>query len=478
MVVDQAALRLGPLLAEGGEGKVYEVLAPPAAAAQPGRDLVFKQLRQPVPLSGLVGLAQFPLLLNESDAGMGARTVSSSAWPSAAVAVAPASTQMAAGTLMPRAPEPFWIRHKDGKARLATLSYLACDPDRIAFAYGVQVPSAGDPGRVALVYALSRLLESWEADGAPLHAVHGDLSAKNVLWSLEPAPAVYVLDCDGAALTPTPLAPPGPLDQGVAKPRATTPNWDDPALSPGAAPEEPTDRYALGLAFLRVVGAANFPLQSRQRSLEKVNVDLELPRSWRHMPDAPELWQTCEAALSVQRAAERPPPSQWCVHLEALLDALGASDLAAKVRASQGDPRASLPAIGGLASAVRRAPSAPDVAVRPVLRRRSAPTWQVVKPLVAGAVEAGAPGAAFAGPGVGPPGVGPSGVRPPSPMELLRRASAAWGAAHRLAWRLARLRGRRWSGLRRLSGVLAFDLAAACLVLFLVGMIVSPWIGL
>jgi hypothetical protein len=65
-----------------------------------------------------------------------------------------------------------------------------------------------------------------------------------------------------------------------------------------------------------------------------------------------------------------------------------------------------------------------------------------------------------------------------SPRQMARRTLAAWGAAHGLALRLVRLPGRRLNGVRRLAGVLALDLAAACVALFLVGMAVSPWIGL
>ena len=169
---------------------------------------------------------------------------------------------IALGTLMPRAPAEFWLRHRDGTKRLATLSYLATDPERIAVAYGVLMPPPGAPERVALVYALARLLEAWQS-GPPLpRVVHGDLSAKNVLWSLQPAPAVYVLDCDGATVRYGPDEIGGEVpDDADRRPRATTPNWDDPALAPGAPPTRASDRYMLGITFLRVVGAAHFPLQ-------------------------------------------------------------------------------------------------------------------------------------------------------------------------------------------------------------------------
>ena len=132
----------------------------------------------------------------------------SSAWPVAVVVGD--DPAVAVGTLLPRAPLEFWVRHRDGTNRLASLSYLANDPDRIAVAYGVMLPAPGAPERVALVYALARLLDAWQSGnggksgaGGTLspQVVHGDLSAKNVLWSLRPVPAVYVLDCDGASVT-------------------------------------------------------------------------------------------------------------------------------------------------------------------------------------------------------------------------------------------------------------------------------------
>jgi hypothetical protein len=61
---------------------------------------------------------------------------------------------------------------------------------------------------------------------------------------------------------------------------------------------------------------------------------------------------------------------------------------------------------------------------------------------------------------------------------MVRRTLGAWAAAHGLALRLVRLPGRRLNGVRRLGGVLVLDVAAGCVALFLVGMAVSPWIGL
>jgi hypothetical protein len=376
---------------------------------------------------------------------------------------------LALGVLMPRAPAQFWLRHRDGPSRLATLSYLAGDPDRMAVAYGVTVPPAGAPERVALVYALARLLDAWQSGAGPV-VVHGDLSAKNVLWSLRPAPAVYVLDCDGALVAGPAAGEPvtgAPLAPAL---RAPTPNWDDPALPAGRPPGAASDRYVLGLVFLRLVGAAHFPLQGRQRTHPQVNVDLELPRSWRKFPDMPGLWALCERSLSLVDAAGRPAPAEWAAALEDLLDVQGAAGTAARARDAQGDQRPARGAAGaGGAPARLTAPAAvtvADVVVRPVLRHRAVATWQLVRPAPAVPGHGGE-----GGPGLG----GGAGL---APRQMARRTLAAWSAAHRLALRLVRLPGRRVNGLRRLAGVLVLDVAAACVILFLVGMIVSPWIGL
>ena len=106
------------------------------------------------------------------DDGACRRALSSSAWPAAAV-VGPDDATVALGALMPRAPAQFWLRHRDGPDRLASLSYLAGDPDRMSVAYGVTVPPPGAAERVALVYALARLLDAWQGGAGPLGRARG-----------------------------------------------------------------------------------------------------------------------------------------------------------------------------------------------------------------------------------------------------------------------------------------------------------------
>ncbi len=161
--------------------------------------------------------------------------------------------------------------------------------------------------------------------------------------------------------------------------RATTPNWGDPAVPAGRPPTAGSDRYLLAITFLRVVGAAHFPIQGHQKSGQKVNVDLELPRTWRKLPDMPGLWELCERSLSLVNAADRPLPAEWVVQLEELLGVLSAGDLAASVRQAQGDPRpATAPAANRRPALESPSVTVPDVAVRPVLRHRAPSTWRLI----------------------------------------------------------------------------------------------------
>jgi len=474
-----SALRLGQLVAEGGEGRVFEVLAGPPELAPRS---VYKQLRCPRPVAELTSLVAFPSLLASRGAPLAARALSSSAWPLSSVVGDDPS--VALGTVMPRAPAEFWLRHRDGTKRLTTLSYLATDPERIAVAYGVLMPPPGAAERVALVYALARLLEAWQNEPPLPRVVHGDLSAKNVLWSLQPAPAVYVLDCDGASVRcgPDEIGDEVP-GSGDRRPRATTPNWDDPSLPRGAPPTRTSDRYMLGITFLRVVGAAHFPIQGPQRSAQHVNVDLELPRSWRKVPDLPVLWELCERSLSLTDVEGRPSPGEWATELEHVLEVLSAPALGAAAREAQGDLRpasAAAPSVKGKEAKPLPATMVPDVSVRPVLRRRPPSTWQLVSassphlggggdPLAGGGVAAG--GSWWAGRGAA------TGA-PLTTRQMMRWLLATWGGAHRLAVGWARSPGRRGYGLRRLAGVIVVDFAAACVVFFIFAMLVSPWIGL
>jgi hypothetical protein len=476
-LLPRSRLRVGDQMAEGGEGRVFDL------SDQPG--VLYKEYRRPHAATDLSALVAWP------DGELSATTLrnrvrAATAWPTAVVGDgthvdgAPA----AVGLLMPRAPRRFTVRHRDGVVRLATLSYLTADPVRRASAYGLRLPAHGDSERIGIVYALARLLEAWEA-GTP-RIGHGDLSAKNVLWSTGRGPQVYVLDCDNGER----FGPAGDPLGVTGKRRAMTPNWDDPTVegNPGVL----TDRYSLALIFLRIVGAAHFPVQKRQKAGEAVDIEFDLPpqllRAPTTGPDAP-IWSLVSRSLSVVEPAGRPPASTWAAALHDVLADIGGRPMIDAIHAGQSSPEPSIPA------APVAGPPAPDVTVRPRAARPRSQAW--ARTTVIGRQ---GPGRPPGGSGRAPAGrAGPAPARPAGPVATaipagsvravnqppppigaqvrtsLVAAAALWLHIHRSTLRHLRARS---AGVRRLVACGLIDIAIACVLVMLVAMIVSPFLGI
>lgn len=506
LVVDRRQLRLGPLLAEGGEGRVYELPDWP--------DRVYKAYRSPGPRPGLADFVGWSATLEPAAAR---RVGASAAWPVAMVTDGPlvpgagkGEPGPATGLVLPRAPRRFSLRHRDGRSHLATLSYLTADPDRRSAAYGIDLPPVMSPERLGLVYVLARLIEAFES-GSPAFS-HGDLSAKNVLWSLSRGPEVFIIDCDNGERYASGAPRSGP--DGYSEPRALgpadrrramTPNWDDPAVRTGTNPGPYADRYSLALIFLRVCGAAHYPIQKRQKAGEPVDVEIGVPAAARRVrslgPSAP-LWQLCSAGLG-HDPASRPPAATWVAALEAVIADLGAARILDAVWASQG--RAPLRAGASVDVAGAAAAGASSVGVHPVpFRPRvdshpsriavpaggSAPRaaggagWTLVR-TPAGGVTTNRAGVPPTGWAVGPGGQTGVGVRAqPSGPSIGAQAKAALVAVvawlvgeHRTTIRYLRNADQRSRGLWRIPWCAAIDFVAACVVLFLVAMIAAPFLG-
>jgi hypothetical protein len=379
--VDLRDLRVGDVLAEGGEGRVHLLPRQP--------HLVLKLYRRPASRDHLADLVAWPSSLPPAAEAV---VRAHSSWP---VSLVRGSDGEAAGLLVPRAPRRFAVRHRDGHSRLASLSYLTADPDHRAAAYGLRLPEPAGPERVGLVLSLARLLCAFGA-GVP-SAGHGDLSTKNVLWSFQRAPEVYVIDCDSAEL----FGEDGrPVRCGVRR-RAMTPNWDDPAVPAGSNPDLRSDRYSLALVFLRVVGAANFPVQARQRAGGPLEVRFGVPAGPGAAvladPGCP-LWSLCSRALSL--SGPRPAPAEWLGPLEELLATMGAPpppDLGFDPMPA-GTVARSEPPVGGRVGGgpVDAGSEEPPVVVRPEPAGRRERSWSRVAPAPRfGSQPAGRPTAAF-----------------------------------------------------------------------------------
>lgn len=461
--VPRHELRAGPLLAEGGEGRVYEL------ADEPG--LLYKSYRRHPPADPLLSLVAWRDGLAATFPELAARVDAASAWPTAVVTEPGAAPGTAAGLLMPRAPRRFSVRHRDGQVRLASLSYLTTDPAQRAAAYGLALPAPFSTERIGIVYALARLLEAFQAADPAIG--HGDLSAKNVLWSLERGPEVFVLDCDSCERYRS-VGSETVACEAEHRRRAMTPNWDDPAIPPGANPTLASDRYSLALIFLRVAGAAHFPVQSRQRRGEILAIDFGVPRRARSLTaDAP-VWDLCARSLSTADPRARPGAGEWVGALEQILDDLGAMGTVRAVWAAQG---------GGAPAASPAHPvvgSVPDVTVRPVavVRRGRTESRRAPAPAPLRAEPWRGRGSTHAP----VPTSSPSEASQPAGWQELRaegrRAARAWLGFHRAMLRALASPGRRRQGIARLVACLALDFVMLVAVAFGCAMLVSPWLGI
>jgi hypothetical protein len=462
------------MLAEGGEGRVFQLPLQP--------HLVLKEYRRPADRSHLDELVAWPSSLPDGPAAV---VGAASAWPCSVVTGASGE---ALGLLLPRAPRRFALRHRDGNSRLASLSYLTADPAHREAAYGLRLPAPGGAERVGLAYALSRLLAVFES-AAPAVA-HGDLSTKNILWSLQRAAEVFVIDCDNSEL----YDPAGDPLGRRARRRAMTPNWNDPAVGAGENPTPASDRYSLALVFLRVVGAANFPIQARQREGGPVRVEVALPPVGGLRPGDP-VWDLCARGLSTTDPAGRPTAGEWAAALEAVLAEMGSADVAAAVRTAQGgwSPlEAARPA--------RRGPG--DVQIVPVpAGDRPERRWSRVNPahnpLHAGAPAASGPGGRVAAGGLRsyppsrpaatatamaaglPGGRGADDVSVwPELLSGFRQAVRLWAGLHRDALSSALTAGRRARAGRLAVACAAVDLALAIIAGFVLAILIAPMLGL
>lgn len=481
-------LRVGPVLAEGGEGRVHLLPRQP--------HLLYKAYRHPARRDHLEFLADWPVTLPP---GSAARVRAAAAWPAAVVT---GEEGRAVGLLVPRAPRRFSVRHRDGHSRLASLSYLTADPAHRAAAYGMELPGPAGPERIGLVYALARLIDAFRSGPAPIG--HGDLSTKNVLWSLQRGPEVFVIDCDNAEI----FRPEDGPDGAGQRRRAMTPNWDDPAVNKGSNPTLASDLYSLALVFLRVVGAANFPIQARQRAGGPVAVEFPVPTgpgSKALLDPGVPIWGLAARSLSVEDPQARPPASAWVAALEGLLRDMGAPAVIEAVQRCQGGGE---PA--GSVTLPARNPR--DVTIKAVAApQRPARSWSKVSPsprysgAVSGAGTPATPGPGGfvwspVGPGTpaawsrraptasAPAGAGPGPAAPapgvvsgvavwPEVRSLLARAGRWWVRIHLAMLRALTTAGRRRAGMRSLVFCFVVDLALAVMVAIFATMILAPVLG-
>lgn len=274
VVVDESTLGERERLGKGGMAVIYRLTD--FRISGMSESLVYKKYKKsvlPVPSHGLEQIAAVRermhpdqrLLFDE-------RT----AWPVRVVE----SEGQAVGVLMRLIPDDFFqtLRMRDGSSeRVAReISFAMRGASEYTRRVGVEVPTVEQ--RVVLMRDFARIL-------AMLHfekLVYGDISARNLLYTLHPRPRVLLVDCDAVRV------------QGSSSPFGTqphSPHWQPPEslaaqtrvrrLKASGVTSElaahrarqfvqnvSTDRYKFGLTVLRVLSAGEGAHQLRDISPE------------------------------------------------------------------------------------------------------------------------------------------------------------------------------------------------------------------
>ncbi|MFI8370534.1 hypothetical protein [Streptomyces sp. NPDC085466] len=287
--VEQSALPLAGKLTAGGQGEVHTVGGP--------GNLLFKRYLEPHKVDGpaLAALVALRLGLVAEER---LRLDREAAWPLCRVT----DGGRVVGFLMRRAPDTMTWTTPKGGSKVTELQYLLREPK--AATRTIRQPTPEE--RLALGVVLVELVERLHAMGL----VVGDLSQANVLWSLDPEPALHLIDCDGIRIT-------GHLPVLA---QADTPDWHDPQAPPGTVSVD-SDRYKAALMLGRIL--AQDPYVTPERPLAVLPGVLDerretaVRRLWAQAAGAygsrPDLgqWRTAlsgRATIRLQARTPRPRP--------------------------------------------------------------------------------------------------------------------------------------------------------------------------
>jgi hypothetical protein len=149
----------------------------------------------------------------------------------------------------------------------------------------------GAKARIVLLLRMAEILAFVNARGL----IHGDVNGKNLAWSVDPAPVMYLIDCDGMV----PQQP--PPTTGVQ-----AMGWTDPRIVERRIPghDQYSDWYALALAMYR-------GLLLTPGRLDKA-ADGSWPGPGRIPPSfPPALTELLRRGLDPLRQNRRPAPQEW-----------------------------------------------------------------------------------------------------------------------------------------------------------------------
>jgi hypothetical protein len=240
--VPTSALGRKKEIGRGASGVVYQL----RGARVPGLagDLAYKEYRAGGAVASVSGLVRIIQAVEQLQAEQRRFVEHMTVWP---LRVVVDDGGDAAGILMRLIPGRFFEDMRlpsGGRARITReVQHLIVAPE-LSRRHEIDVPAADDAEtRLRLCERLSFLLSILH--GGDL--VYGDLSARNILYALDPEPAVLLVDCDAARRH----------GSAAVNKQANSPDWDPPETVRASQLGHPlpqtqdTDRYKLALFVLR-----------------------------------------------------------------------------------------------------------------------------------------------------------------------------------------------------------------------------------
>ena len=273
-VIERAKLGPRTKIGQGGQGVVYRA---PNVKTKFAASMVYKEYKPAaVAEMDFTALAAMPALVEQSlSYAQAERLVSIAAWPCALVEDGGTPT----GFVMPAIPDEFFISLTTVKGVSSTTAEFQhlLNHSSVLAARGIALD---DVQRYTLLREVASGLAFLHRHGVCV----GDISPKNLLFSLTPHEAVYFIDCDAMRIN------------GVsALPQVETPGWDTPAGEELATIY--SDAYKLGLLALRLVAGdhnttntghipSTTPVQLRQvitDTLTNEPARRPLPEAWTYV---------------------------------------------------------------------------------------------------------------------------------------------------------------------------------------------------
>jgi serine/threonine protein kinase len=270
-VIERDKLGVLTKIGQGGQGVVYRA---PNVKTKFAASMVYKEYKaQTRNEIDFTALAAMPALVEDSLSYAEAeRLISIAAWPCALVEDSGKST----GFVMPAIPDEFFIPLTTAKGTSTTTAEFQhlLNHSTVLEARSINIDVAQ---RYTLLREVASTLTFLHRHGVCV----GDISPKNLLFSLTPHAAIYFIDCDAMRIN------------GVsALTQVETPGWDTPSGEELATIY--SDTYKLGLLALRLLAGD----QGTQNT--------------RHLPAATssKLRQIITDTLK-SRAETRPLPEAW-----------------------------------------------------------------------------------------------------------------------------------------------------------------------